>query len=173
MTSVVVSRPDMPGYTSLDMDDVHTPSRYCFHSSVPRRPRLLLHILYAQVLFLLSSSVCLHGRQAFIRSRTATGCNPGFMDRTPGSRTLPLETRITGPLFKGLQNLNQTTCSLRAVSSASQEASPMRHVVPDAGSKITLFNVHLIYRSCCTSKYRSTTNDTLLRRILTVPMIWT
>ncbi|KAG7146843.1 hypothetical protein HYQ46_004348 [Verticillium longisporum] len=48
----------MPGYTSLDMDDVHTPS-----------------------------SVCLHGRQTITRSRTTTGCNPGFMDRTPGSRT--------------------------------------------------------------------------------------
>lgn len=29
MTALVVPRPDMPGYNSLDLDDVHTPSRYC------------------------------------------------------------------------------------------------------------------------------------------------
>lgn len=30
MPTLAVPRPDMPGYNSHDMDDVHTPSRYCF-----------------------------------------------------------------------------------------------------------------------------------------------
>lgn len=36
MTAITASRPEMPGYNPLDMDDVHTPSsRYCFPSFYP------------------------------------------------------------------------------------------------------------------------------------------
>lgn len=36
MTALVASRPEMPGYNQLDLDDVQTPSRYCHFFSTQR-----------------------------------------------------------------------------------------------------------------------------------------
>jgi hypothetical protein len=50
--ALVVSRPDLPGFNPLDIDEVHTPARYCYFFSVPGRPIVLFFIAF-ECLFML------------------------------------------------------------------------------------------------------------------------
>jgi len=45
MTALVLARPDMPGYNSLELDEAHTPSRYCPFFSIGRPLFVFSHAL--------------------------------------------------------------------------------------------------------------------------------
>lgn len=49
MTTLVASRPEMPGFNSYEADDVHTPSRYCFSFTIPGWFYLLFIIMYCEL----------------------------------------------------------------------------------------------------------------------------